>query len=292
MKTTSPISTACLTFIMLAAAAVAHGASYEWTFNNGTLSADLGNGEMTYRDAATQGLTTFGTTDGSTVPHIGGQPAQYIGFPQFSPVNGYFLRFNDTGPNGGGSYVNQYSLVLDLYSPGAADWQALFNTDPENNNDADFYIAPDGRLGIGDLGYAPAGTIAQDTWYRIGFTADLASGDVSYYVDGSPVYNRTGGSLVDGRYSLYSNQDALASFLMFNEGDGSGNYTHPLFVNSIYFTDQTLTPAEMLALGGPNAAGIVVPEPGSFALLGLGMILVLGRRWRCGQPTASHDQTP
>src|SRR6185503_5063508 len=46
---------------------------YEWTFEGANLDADLGNGVMSYADAATPGLTTFGTTDGSSVPHIGGQ---------------------------------------------------------------------------------------------------------------------------------------------------------------------------------------------------------------------------
>lgn len=262
-------------------AVAASAAQYEWTFNDATLATIFGNGSMTYRDAATPGLTTFGTTDGTTVPHIGGQPAQYMRVPALAPANGYLLTLDDTAPNGGGSYVNQYSIVLDLYSPGAPNWQALFNTEPANSNDADFYVGADGSLGIGALGYSPAGTIAQDTWYRIGFTADLGAGTVSYYVNGTPAYTRTGGSLIDGRFALYSNADAGADVLLFNEGDASGNYTHELIVNSVYFTDRTLTAADMLALGGPNAIGIApVPEPGTVALVGLGCLLLAAMRRR------------
>jgi len=266
---------------MLLGSGAVQGAQYEWTFSQGNLTPALGNGTMAYADAATGGLTTFGNSDGATVPHINGQPASFLHAPGFAlGGNGYNLTFASTGPNGGGAYVNQYSFVFDIMLPGAGGWSALFNTDPGNGNDADFYVAPDGSLGIGDLGYSPVGTIANNTWYRIGFTADLGAGQVSYYVNGLPVLNRTGGSLLEGRFALYSNADAGPDVRFLNEGDGSGVYTHESYLSSLYFTDTTLSAAQMAALGGPNAFGIVaVPEPGVWALLGLGLLaLVWGRR--------------
>src|SRR4029078_8743075 len=44
----------------------------------------------------------------------------------------------------------------------------------------------------------------------------------------------------------------------FNEGDSGGVYTHALYVNSIAFTDRTMSGAEIAALGGPRAEGIFV----------------------------------
>ena len=77
--------------------------SYEWRFTNADLSAALGNGVMTYADpSTTPGLTSFGTTDGSTVPHINGSPAKYMHVPGFTlSTDGYLLQFNDSGPNVG-----------------------------------------------------------------------------------------------------------------------------------------------------------------------------------------------
>src|SRR6188768_970597 len=98
------------------AIAPAGAANYEWTFNSGDLSASLGGGIMSYAGAS-GGLTTFGTTGGG-VPNIGGTPANYMHVPAFtSAANGYKLELVNTGPNGGGSYVNNYTVVFDLYIP-------------------------------------------------------------------------------------------------------------------------------------------------------------------------------
>jgi hypothetical protein len=262
----------------------AKAADYEWGFTSGNLNPAIGSGVMTY-SGSTASLTTFGTTDGSTVPHIGGNPASYMSFakwptPAANDISlGYKLTLSNTGPNGGGSYVNRYSVIFDVYIPGTLNWTPFFNTDPANGNDADWYVAPDGSLGIGDLGYTAGGQILPNTWYRLGFTADLGSGDVRYYLNGSRVFTRTGASLLDGRYSLYSNVDAGEDLLIANENDGSGNYTHAQIYSAIAFTDRTLSDADFLAMGAVDADGILVPEPGSLAFLGIGLAaLILLRR--------------
>ena len=252
----------------------AEAANYEWTFNGGNLSTGLGNGTMAYADAQTAGLTTFGTTGGG-VPHIGGQAASFIHVPVMPSLgNGYHLTFNDTGPNGGGGYVNQYTVIMDFLSPGAPNWTALFNTNPNNpsGNDADFYVASDRSVGIGGV-YSAAGVIASDTWYRLAFVMNATAGTMTYYVNGAQVASGSqGGSGLDGRWALFSNLDAGPDLLLFNEGDTSGNYTHELYVNSIAFVDRAMTGGELAGLGGPSAAGILVPEPTSISMVLLGLL--------------------
>src|ERR1041385_5304715 len=238
---------------------VAVGATnyYEWTFDDGNLLPSIGSGMLAFADFTTANVTTFGTTGGG-VPHIGGQPASFMHVPVLNAIgNGYFLTMSQTSSNGGGAYINQYTLIMDVLLPGSINWTALFNTDPFNGNDADWYVAPDASLGIFDLGYTPAGVIAPNTWYRIAFAADLGAGAVTYYINGAPAYQLTGGGgLLDGRFALYSTNDALPSFLLFNEGDSSGNYTHELYVAGIAAVDCALTPSEVAGLAGPNAEGI------------------------------------
>jgi len=266
MKTTTnptyrALRLAALCIVPWLAAGLARAADYEWTFDRGDLSADVGNGAMIYADADTPTLTLFGTTDGTTVPHIAGKPAKYMHVPAFAmQANGYLLDLVDTGPNGGGGYVNQYTFVFDVLIPGPLNWLPFFNTDPWNGNDADFYATDTGALGIGALGYSSAGAVLADTWVRMAFVADLGAGKATYYVNGTAVHALTGGSLLDGRFSLYSTNDTgLPGGHVRLLNEPSGAYTHELYVNSIAFTDRAMSSAEVTALGGPNAAGILLP---------------------------------
>lgn len=233
----------------------------EWTLNGG-LDAGLGAGVMEYASAYTEEITAFGTTDGATLPHIGGEAAGYMQVPAFdSQTEGYHLTFTGIGPNGGGDYLNQYSLIFDVLVPDAVFWLPFFQSAPNNpdGNDADFYL--DGSnysIGIGALVYSPANVITPWQWHRVGFIASLSEGIVRYYVDGVQVRERTGTSLRDGRFALYCDGQDGPDLLLFNEGDTSGIYTSELYVSSIAFVPQALTGAEMADLGAPKAAGIFV----------------------------------
>src|SRR4030095_14951052 len=109
---------------------------------------------------------------------------------------------------------------------------------------------------ISAIGYSPAGVISSNAWHRIAFAADLAASTVTYYVNGNAVF--AGSAALDGRHSLYSNLDAGPDLLLFNEGDSTGTYTHPLYLSSFAFTDRAMSTAEIQALGGPKDLGIFV----------------------------------
>jgi hypothetical protein len=234
---------------------------YEWRFTNGDLTTDLGNGTMSYVMGAAG--TTFGTTDGSTVPHIGGSPAKYMHVPGFtSDADGYWLSFDNSGPNVGAEpYLNQYTLLMDMMVPGpwSMTWIVpFFNADPYNLDDADFYLYGDGSIGTGS-GYSAAGVMTSNTWHRVAFVADLKANTLTYYVNGTKVKSRAADGL-GGRWALYSNQDEGSDLLLFNEGDTSGIYTHELYLSSVAFVDRVLGADEIAGLGGPNANGILVPS--------------------------------
>ena len=264
---------------MLSAPLSASAASYEWTFNNGTLGDAFALGTM---QAVGSTVPNIIDTNGTTIPHIGGAPAKVLSVPVFNnDADGFNLALNATGPNGTGLYVNQYTFIFDVYSPGAANWRALIQTDPTNasGNDADWYIANDNSLGIAALGYTAADIIQQETWYRIALAVDLSEGRVTYYVDGVPVFQGFSG-IKDGRFALYSNVDPGDDVRLFNEGDTSGNYTNEMYINSVAFVDREMTEVELGELGAPKATGILVPEPATGILALTGLVLPFLRRRR------------
>jgi hypothetical protein len=277
-----------LLFVISAAvgAPTASAARYGWDFNNGNLAPTSGsaNGSMTYR-GDTAALTFFEST-GGVYPHINGQAANYLRHDRWptpsdnDPTLGYALTFADSGPNGGGLYINQYSFIIDLYIPGNIDFVPIFQTDSEMTagDDADFYVVADGSLGNYSLGFSVADIIRPDTWNRIGFVADLAMDDVRYYLNGALVHTTPTAGLFDGQFALYSNQDAGPDLVLFNEATFGGNQTDAALYNSIAFVDRVVTGAEMAALGGPTASGILtIPEPTTGATLVWSGLLVLSR---------------
>jgi hypothetical protein len=261
---------AATSFICLASGTSAYGTvALSWTFDGGDLSIHQalggGSGTLSYKDAATGGATTFGVTDPSPPNPPGGQ-AIYLHHPQLpgGGDGGYQLNYTGVLPNGGGSYVNDYTMIFDVYIP-ALNWTPLFNADPGNTNDADWYVDPSGHLGIGELGYTAAPVVSAGTWHRLGFVHDRTAGAVKYWVDGVNVFSGAA-SPVDGRFSLYSSLDAISAHVnLHGEGDGSGNYTNEVYWNNFAFADMALSDDVMQALGGPTAGPIAIPEPSALA---------------------------
>ena len=85
----------------------------QWEFDNGNLNATVGTAAdywvaVSGRDVEAE--TQFGTTTSFGIPDIGGQPANVMKFPQTDSSMGYSM-FPDIEPNGGGSFVNQYTII-------------------------------------------------------------------------------------------------------------------------------------------------------------------------------------
>ncbi len=223
----------------------------QWDFNLGDLRATVGADLEFLTDTAN--ITTF------PVVTINGQPAQVMGFGSNTITQGYYMR-HEVKPNGGGQFVNQYTLLMDVMypAPSSDQWRALFQTDPFNHegNDADFLVGNASVLpdpsGIGAESQFN-GTLSPDTWYRVAFAVDLtapAGQQLKKYVNGVNVGSQSLSGGVDGGYALGP------TALLFTAGIGAGGFTQPGFVNSIQFVNGWMSPAAIAALGGPTADGL------------------------------------
>src|SRR5688572_24117980 len=190
---------------LVVCARVALGAEFMWNFANGNLSpaSQVGGTAVLDYFNGSQGVTSFGdTASDPAIPDTPGGPTSFLHALPFGDGGrgGYGLDYTGVTANGGGAYVNDFTIGFDALIP-LLNWTALFNTNQNQDNDADFYVAPDGAVGIGALGYSPVGVIQPNTWHRIVFTHDRTNNRSAFYVDGVEVFSGAAGAL-DDRYSL------------------------------------------------------------------------------------------
>ncbi|HRZ35354.1 MAG TPA: hypothetical protein P5534_03210 [Candidatus Paceibacterota bacterium] len=242
----------------------------QWDFKSGDLSATMGLPleYFDYPGGDTDQQTVFGTTTALGLPDIGGAPAHVMGFPKSLPHMGYVI-YPNMHSNGGGSFVNQYTLIFDLLYPtaSAAAWRALIQiNDPYNTDDADLFINPTGGIGISAQYH---GVVQANTWHRIAFAFDLAAPGgptLSKYIDGVLVNQQILGAGVDGRWALNPVDGIFAPMaLLFTDNNADGADNQAGYVSSIQVHDETLSSAYIQTLGAPTTDGIptTVVVPGS-----------------------------
>jgi 3',5'-cyclic AMP phosphodiesterase CpdA len=221
--------------LWLGAASVGAAGLEQWDLNGSLASSSSGSALVS--GAA---LPAASPQVSWTTSSIGGVTAGVASFGR-----GTHFRVNHAlGSNGGGTRLNEYTLVLDLNTPSRpSGWAALLQSNPANTDDGDWFIDPSQRIGISGV---YGGRVTDGTWARLALVVDCVGGTYRSYINGSLV-QQLGGLTVDGRFSLGS------AFLLFADNDQENA---PGLVNSIQLRDQALSDAEILALGGPTAAGI------------------------------------
>lgn len=250
-------------FGVLMLAVNASGNATMWRFDNATnrLDASSGPGILSYHDPDGTGWgpanSAFGKASSFGLPTMTGGDPDVMRFPTCTARQGY--RILHTAPLNGpygesNARVSNYTLILDLLFSAASDgrWRALYQTETNNNNDAEFFIQNAAAGGIGTIGLYH-GSIRPNTWHRVAIVMQSAPGEgkCQRFIDGRFVGGiGSSGSGLDLRWALQQ------AFLLFTDNDGQ---TATGYVSSIYFADRAMKMEEIQALGGPHAAGASTP---------------------------------
>jgi hypothetical protein len=157
----------------------------------------------------------------------------------------YYRCFHTIAANGGGTMVNEFSIVIDFRIASLNKWYCFFQTNPQNSNDGDCFINPGGSIGVTATGYSTQ-TIAANNWYRLVVSVKLGQ-FYNYFLDGSLLLQGASQD-VDGRFSLYP-KDNGNELLFFADNDGEDG---PIDVAQVMIFDRGLTPEEAALLGGYN----------------------------------------
>ena len=175
-------------------------------------------------------------------------------------VGSYFACDHGVTTNGGGTFVNEYTILMDVCVPEESQgaYVSLFQTNPRNSDDGECFVNKSGAVGIGDTGYSASTPFADKGWHRLVVAVDLGS-SYRYYCDGKPILDGTS-QAVDGGFSLGN------SLLLFADNDGEDNTVR---VGRVAIFNRPLSAAEVADLGGydgPLLPYLQQPKPDSITI--------------------------
>ena len=256
-------SIAVIALLCASAGAARAQVATQWNFD-GDLNAAFGAAELDYESPQTEGAVSFGDAQTLAAPTPDGANPGVIALETFNRSSLAFVCRHDAPANGTGTFVNDYTLIWDLYVPQASfgnnKWLSLYNTNCCNENDGDHFVdLSDGSFGIGELSYG--GAVLPDTWHRLAITFETRGGDVAHhrYIDG--VEAGGGTTAIDGRFSIYAMEDP--TYQWFHVMADDNGQMEPCALASFYFADWAWSAAELAALGGVSGAGATTPATGS-----------------------------
>lgn len=225
----------------------------EWHFTSG-----FTNDEVMADSASDQDSLLRLNTPGSAVYTIAGGVLSCTGS---ADLNEWLqMDVDDMVENGGGIYVNEYSMVWDIRSDSTPDWIGLYNTNDANANPAELWLADDGSVGKGG-DYSAPGVVPPQTWVRIVATYRVQGGNMveNLYVDGTNVLANTVRDVVDGYWSLWTNaQNPSHQVAVFGAEDSGIMYLDAFDLENYGIITTELSAAQVASLGGydPNGIGL------------------------------------
>jgi hypothetical protein len=163
-----------------------------------------------------------------------------------------YIMDHQIAPNGGGTRVNQYTVIWDMYYAGGT--LPFFNCQNTNNAGTDGSLfLQNGAMGQGAGGYVMDNGLITTGWHRLAFAADLSQNLITKWVDGVKAQDwiSSANSLDAPRRSWQP------TVLLFADGDGD-DHDATVYVDSIQVRVGKLSDAQMVALGAPSGAGIPI----------------------------------
>ncbi|QEG34245.1 PEP-CTERM sorting domain-containing protein [Bythopirellula goksoeyrii] len=286
--------TMCMVAVANVASAVVNvpsGVTGLWRFE----SLDNNTGRATMGATIGTDLSNSNVNNGGYLPdvsiQIGTESTPFLyqdGGTAQTRSHDWFTATHGISPNGGGSYVNEYTLLWDFrQTSGLTSWNSFLQTGTPvvdtGASDGDLFTNPTGQIGIGAVGYS-AESYDVSNWNRVVLSVDNGN-FFRVYVNGE-LFLDGAGQPVDGRFSL----DPQVHIMIDNNWEDQwGN------LGTFMTWDHALTTSQVAGMGGweedqstatgnpfptPLIMADPIPEPSSMILFGLGLTSLFAVRRR------------
>ena len=206
-----------------------------WTFNDSLNIENATVGNNLELGGTQEYVTGYDVNDGAT--RIGN--------------DSYYKCTHDINPNGGGSSVNEYTLLIDFKIPSTGQYYCFYQTNQTNSNDGEVFINPSAHVGISETYYTTC-VLETDEWYRLVIAVDLDN-TFRYYLDGQLVLDGTS-QAIDSRFSL-------DPFFFWFRDDNDEDNEFDISTTAIF--NYTLTDDEADSLGGFGHVFTEIPIAGT-----------------------------
>jgi hypothetical protein len=222
----------------------------QWNFQ-GNLQPVIGAAPLSFADATTVSGTEFSNTAVFGISPINGTNATVMYFPISGATGGYSMPTTALQANGGGTLVNNYTIVMDVLFPAneSAQVRPLVQTDDAVlTPDADFVVDTTGGIGAPPGPYS--GAILPNTWYRVAFS--VTANEIDKFINGVEVGTQpTGGA--DSRFALAQGGAPAPSGYALLFQNSTTNGAADGYVSSLQLWNDALSAGQIAALGTPSA---------------------------------------
>lgn len=235
----------------------------EWRFQDESfgdgdeLEAFRGGSTLTPQGMSLGSDWTMGVSDGTNIPHIDGEAADFIMLDNVHGSGRGLQLYYDAPANGGGGTgdVYHFTWIFDVFiEESQSELQCMWQGNHANSNDGEmFLVCYNG--GFYNDAYVGEDLWPKGEWFRLAHRVDYQGDTSAIFVNGVKVL---GDDVLSAPDWLWGRDSGYSIWAL--SDDGGETDVERVFCANLALVDDLMPDGDIAALGGPDARGIFVEE--------------------------------